>query len=47
MTNNCNWTDGVSVMKWWLMEDPLQIDLFETAQILEEMGFNDWGELDE
>lgn len=47
MTNNCDWTDGVSVMKWWLMEDPLQIDLFETAQILEEMGFNDWGELDE
>ena len=47
MTNNCNWTDGVSVMKWWLMDDPLQIDLFETAQILEEMGFNDWGELDE
>ena len=47
MPNNCNWTDGVSVMKWWLMDDPLQIDLFETAQILEEMGFNDWGELDE
>jgi phosphoadenosine phosphosulfate reductase len=47
LTNNCGWKDGISVMKWWLEDDPFQIDLFETAQILEEMGFNDWGELDE
>jgi phosphoadenosine phosphosulfate reductase len=41
------WRTPEMVMAWWLEDDPFQIDLFETAQILEEMGFNDWGELDE
>lgn len=41
------WRTPEMVMAWWLEDGPFQIDLFETAQILEEMGFNDWGELDE
>jgi hypothetical protein len=41
------WRTPEMVMAWWLEDDPFQIDLFETAQILEEMGFDDWGELDE
>lgn len=40
LQNNVGWMDGESVMKWWLGEDTTQLDLFETLQVLEEMGFN-------
>lgn len=40
LQNSVGWTDGESVMKWWLGEDTTQLDLFETLQVLEEMGFD-------